>query len=326
MPLYHELNDIRLNLADYEAETLTEMEQHRWKKRVLQKLRSSKPKRSHKIIAIAAALIVTAGVTFTFSPSTLASVPFIGGIIEQFLNQNQPSDYSPYKTAIGETAENRYGKLTLNEVLVDSDRLLISSTFQPAKGVKFNYQTHLPAKVLVNGENIQISAMSQSIKEADGIFTIYGDVKLQEMPKGDEKPLQIKIAYDRLSKSLQKATAIEEPWVFDISVSTQEIARKTKTIMKNETITLNNGRTVKIDKIIISPVSTLLYYDVSDATETISFTLVTAEGERIWESGGSADSDGVSYIRYNGALDADQDYYLIPTEDRVEVGPKIPLR
>ena len=95
---------------------------------------------------------------------SLAQMPFMAGLIERFISEEQPVDYSAYKTAIGETAENAYGKLTLNEVLVEADRLLFSSTFEPAKGVHFDYRTHLPPHVLVNGEDLQLLGGSQSVK------------------------------------------------------------------------------------------------------------------------------------------------------------------
>ncbi|WP_410513096.1 DUF4179 domain-containing protein [Paenibacillus sp. BR2-3] len=144
-----------------------------------------------KWIVLAAAIVLALGITIPLGKVSLAEMPFVAGLIERFINGEKPLDYSVYKTAIGETAENAYGKLTLNEVLVDTDRLLISSTFEPAKGVPFDYQTFLSPHVLVNGENLAETVGAQSIKVKDKMYTIYGDIKLSHL--SNDGPLQIKI-------------------------------------------------------------------------------------------------------------------------------------
>ena len=327
MSIYKDLNDVQLDLSKYNEELLTDIDHKRWEKRVLKKLHKRKRNNSKKWIGIAAALILTLGITTPFGQATLAQMPLVGGLIERFIDQEKPLDYSPYKTAIGETAQNKYGKLTLNEVLVEADRLLISSTFEPVKGVKFNYQTHLPATVLINGVNIQKTALSQSIKVNDDMYTIYGDVKFSELPK--EGPLQIKLMYDTFST--HKRTAIEDPWVFDVNVSTNQIAKDTKTFKLDKTITLDNGEQVTLEKVMVSPVSTLVYYDLTKASESISFKLISANGEEIpFREGYNSDDEGeTSSVRF-GPIDLKKETYsLVPiSKDDLDkaIGPEVPIQ
>ena len=252
-------------------------------------------------------------------------MPFMAGLIEQFYNGDNPVDYSAYKTAIGETAENAYGKLTLNEVLVDADSLLISSTFEPAKGVRFDYKTFLSPHVLVNGEDLQKSGGAQSIKVNDNMYTIYGDIQLSRLP--DDGPLQIKITYDTISK--RKRIAIEEPWVFDVTVSASQLEKDTKTFNLDKTITLSNGEKVTLDKVIVTPVSTLIYYDATEASESTVFKLVSANGKEVPLREGyvSSDMGAMSYGRYP-SIDLEKEAYsLVPINSmHEEIGPEIQIQ
>jgi hypothetical protein len=325
MSIYKELNDLQLDVSGYEEMPLTEIEQKKWEKRVLKKLHKGKKNDSKKWIGLAAAFVLAIGVTIPFGKVSLAEMPFMAGLIERFINVEKPLDYSAYKTAIGETAENAYGKLTLNEVLVDADNLLISSTFEPAKGVSFDYQTYLSPHVLVNGEDLQKSGGAQSIKVNDNMYTIYGDIKLSHLP--NEGPLQLNITYDTFSKD--KSIAIEEPWVFDVMVLTSQIEKDTKTFNINKTITLNNGEKVTLDKVIASPVSTLIYFDLTQASESTSFKLVSASGKEVTfrEGYGSSDIGDTSYGRY-APIDLEKETYsLVPyNEHGEEIGPKVQIQ
>lgn len=325
MSIYKKLNDLQLETSEYSEHQLTEFEQKQWEKRVLNKLHKRKKTYSKLWIGLAAACILVIGATTPLGKVTLANIPFVAGIIEIFINSETPPDYTAYKTAIGETAENKYGKLTLNEVLVDADNLLISSTFEPAKGVSFDYQTFLSPHVLVNGEDLQISGGAQSVKVTDNRYTIYGDIKLSELP--NEGVVQLKITYDTFSK--HERIAIEEPWVFDVTASTSQIEQDTRTFNINQTVTLFNGEEVTVEKVMATPVSTLVYYDLTKASESTYFKLVSASGEEwtLKEAYLNKDIGETSYGRYK-PIDLEKDsYVLVPVDaNNVEIGPEVQLQ
>ncbi|MGG3504008.1 DUF4179 domain-containing protein [Paenibacillus sp. FSL W8-0187] len=325
MSIYKKLNDMQLDVSKYEEEQLTELEQKRWEKRVKTKLHKRKKSKSKKwIVGTVAASVLAIGLSVPFGGVSLAKVPFVGGLIEHFIDNNNSLDYSTYKTAIGETAENKYGKMTLNEVLVDTDSLLISSTFEPAKDVSFNYQTHLFPTVLVNGQNLTVTRGTQSIEVNDDMYTIYGDIKFSELPT--EGPLQIKITYDTINKN-KTEKAIEDPWVFDIKASTDQIMKDTKTVQLDKTITLYNGEKVKLNKVITSPVSTVLYYDLTKESENTHFKLVSASGKEFGARVSYAHNIGeTSYGRFDPIDLEKEKYLLVPiNSNHEEVGPHVPI-
>ncbi|WP_410513097.1 hypothetical protein PaeBR_01065 [Paenibacillus sp. BR2-3] len=121
---------------------------------------------------------------------------------------------------------------------------------------------------------------------------------------------------------------MEEPWVFDVTVPTSQMAIDTKTFTIDKAITLNNGEKVTLEKVIASPVSTLIYFDLTQASESTRFKLVTASGEKVplREGYGSRDIGETSYGRYT-PLDLEKEtYLLVPiNEDGEEIGPQVIL-
>lgn len=264
-------------------------------------------------------------ITAPLGQSSLANTPFIAGLIEKYLDEQQPRDYSPYKTAIGKTAENKYGKLTLNEVLVDDNKLLISSTFEPAKGVEFDYQTYLIPQVRINGRDFSSIKDAQSIEVNDSMYTIYGGVELREMPQTDE--LQIEITYNTFNRD----TVIEQPWIFDIEVSQAQLMKEKQTFDLNETIVLSDGNKVTVKKVVSTPISTTIYYDVTQSTnEDIYFKIESESGKTyICKEAFASNKEGeISFSRFDGINVSVGKYSLVPYSGKENevIGPSIPIQ
>ncbi|MGF9766383.1 DUF4179 domain-containing protein [Bacillus albus] len=323
MSIYKELNDIQLDITEFEEIPLTKLEEKHWGKRVKNKLR--KNKQSKKWFGVAAACMLMISITAPLGQSSLANTPFIAGLIEKYLDEQQPRDYSPYKTAIGKTAENKYGKLTLNEVIVDDNKLLISSTFEPAKGVEFDYQTYLISQVRINGRDFSSIKDAQSIEVNDSMYTIYGGVELSEMPQTDE--LQIEITYNTFNRD----TVIEQPWIFDIEVSQAQLMKEKQTFDLNETIVLSDGNKVNVKKVVSTPISTTIYYDVTQSTnEDIYFKIESESGKTyIFKEAFASNKEGdISFSRFDGINVSVGKYSLVPYSGKENevIGPSIPIQ
>ncbi|WP_078552864.1 DUF4179 domain-containing protein [Bacillus alkalicellulosilyticus] len=302
MSLYNDLNDVNVEVDEYEEIQLTEFEKKKWEKRILAKVKKQKNKQKKKAGAIA--LIVLTSITI--STVTAAHVPYVAGLIEEYIGSHQEKDFTPYKTAIGETAENEYGKWTLNEVLVDSGRLLLSSTFEPNKGVKFDYQTHPTTTVRMNGVQLLPELHGgQTIKNSDSSFTVFNEIEFRDMPVGDQ--ISFHIAYDHLHFD----RPVETPWVFDINVPTEQLAINSQTIEIDYSIPLDNGHVVYVDKMITTPVSTILYFEWPEQEYHVGFTLTSESGEEVsWDTrSGNPES---SFIRFHPLDDDAESYQLLP--------------
>lgn len=159
------------------------------------KIQTSLKKTKKRWIAVAAAAVFVLSVSLTIDKGTIASMPFVGAVIEKFLNNNERLDYSSYKTAIGETTENPLGKLTLNEVMFDDQRLFLSSTLQPADNVDFGYQTYIGPKVKINGKDYTVSTGGQSIEINNEMYTVYNDIELSQAIETEKVKVEIAMSH-----------------------------------------------------------------------------------------------------------------------------------
>jgi hypothetical protein len=312
MSIYKDLNDINLDVNEYEEQELTSFQKKNWESRVLKKIRKHKTNYKRKYAVIAAAFIVATGISLSTGMFTFANVPFVGAMIEGFMATNEKTEYTPYKTEIGSTAENEYGKWTLNEVMVDSGELIISSTFQPAEGIEFHYKMHPSPKVLINGQNLTSGGLQQSIEINHSMYTIYNKIEMPEIPIGET--IQFHIEYDNLDTSIDsEGVPVDHPWVFDIKVPTEQLAATSETIHFNQDIPLGNGYFIRLKKMVVSPISTILYYDWPEQANHIAFKIVSESGTEILPSHMVISSEG-AYNRYPSIDLKSEKYYLVPFE------------
>jgi hypothetical protein len=305
MSFYKELNDVKLDIREFEEVSLSNHEQKRILKQVKRKISSRNPKKQWLGIGTAAGVIALS--ISLSSNGVIASIPFIGDVIEKYISSTEKLDYASYKTAIGETAENELGKLTLNEVMMDDKLLILSATFEPAEHVDFDYQTYLGPSVKINGKDYTFMAGGQSIELNKSMFTIYNDITLSEAI--DTENIHLEISYDKLDR-----TAIEQPWTFDVNVLQARLLQEKKVFEMNKTITLTNGETVTIQRVVTTPISTTVYYDLSKSSRVnIRFIIQSEDGktERFSESFNSNDHV-VSFARFmRFTFEADKKYFLL---------------
>lgn len=276
MSLYRDLNNIDEDLENITEIPLSETE----KKRVLKKARFQiQPKRRYNKrwgFGLAAVAVCLISLALTIEKGTIASMPFTGEPIEKYINNINQLDYSAYKTEIGESAENDLGRLTLNEAMMDDKRLFLSATFEPAEGVAFDYQTYIQPTIKINGQDYTAFTGGQSIEMNSSMFTIYNDVTLTEAIKTEN--LTIEISYDTWHSDETRET-IEQPWVFNVDVSQKKLLEAVTEFEMNKEIILSNGDTVRIEKVVATPISTSVYYDLSEAhSESIYFDIEAENG------------------------------------------------
>ncbi|AQU79528.1 DUF4179 domain-containing protein [Planococcus faecalis] len=273
MSIYDELNDLQLDVSKFEETPMTKLEEKQWEKRVKSKLPHKKQSKKWRG-KVMGALVVFGIAGFVVQPS-LADMPFIGKPIEEYITGNESLNYDTYKTAIGETAENAYGKMTVNEIMVDGDRLLISSTFEPAEGTEFTSENFLLPKTKINGEEVGITNGGQTIEMSDSMYAIYGTIGLENIPQSET--VQLEVTYDTLNWD----TTLEQPFVFDIEVSQAQLMEETQIIELNKSIVMDDGSEMMIEKVVITPVSVNVYGQSPQATSAPqqTFKIISESGE-----------------------------------------------
>ncbi|WP_335869460.1 DUF4179 domain-containing protein [Bacillus sp. 2205SS5-2] len=312
MTIYRDLNDVKIDLNDFEELPLTDLEQIRIIYRTKKNISSNKRKKKWPGIAMAAVGICILTITLVLNDSITANMPFVGEKIEKYINQIEELDFAPYKTSVGETEENELGVLTLNEVMMDDQQLFLSATFEPAKGVEFDYQTTLKPQVKINGEVNTVTTGSQSIELNDSMYTIYNDIQLSQPVV--EELLHIEIIYDTINFD----TIIESPWTFEVEASQSLLLAEKKVYELNQLILLGDDESVRVERIISTPISTTIYFDLTQSSrEDIRFTIQTVDGETAatyHSSYTSTEKGETSEIRFNGFTLENIPYYVVPVD------------
>lgn len=321
MSLYQDLNHVQIDLSPYEEDVLTDGEMKRWEKRVRGKIK----RRSAfypRIVGTAAALLIAIGITWGSGIVSVADMPYVGALIERTLlldGSDRDVMLDPYKTSIGATAVNEYGRLTLDEVLIDGGRLLIGSTFEPAEGIRFHYRMHPMPKVWVNGENLAMITGGQSIEVIESKFAIYNEIEMKELPLGES--IHIRIEYTHLDYD----KPMEQPWVFEFQASSAQLAGESETILLDQEVTLENGQTIYLEKLIATPVSTILYYDWPEGEDHTAFMIVSESGAAITPYESAVDPVQ-SYNRFPAIDLTKEKYYLAPYDLLADSAPASELQ
>jgi hypothetical protein len=188
---------------------------------------------------------------------------------------NKELNFEAYKTVVGKTTENSLGRLTLNEIIIDDNQILLNATYKPVKDLNLDYQLFFVPQVFVNGQEFTVRNGGQSIAQSDKTYTIYSSVKLSELPK--DKILNLDIRYNDWNGEKK----IDEPWEFQVEASQKQLQEDRKTFPVAKKVKLLDGQEITIEKVISTPISTTIYFysENSLLNEAIHFKIQSASGE-----------------------------------------------
>lgn len=271
--LFKLFNRAKIQTEQYDETPLSDLEIARIKKRLHPKLKTQTSKKKKITVLSGVGVAMLAATIAINSPNALAKFPIIGNFIEQYMNHPGVNDdmYTTYKNIIGQTKENKYGSLTLNEVMLDQGRLFITTTYQSNKpvpnseylqGNKYLPDTdYLPLfpKLKIDGKEVESGAGAGNDKINDQTFVIYSEISIPNMELS--KSHNIQLSFDTLDDKNS------DPWEFNFTATGEAIAAKTIETMINQTFSLPNGQKVVVEKITQSPISLILYYHMLPAPD-----------------------------------------------------------
>ena len=184
-------------------------------------------------------------------------------------------NFEAYKTVIDKTTENSLGRLTLNEVIIDDNQILLNATFKPVKGLNFDYQIFFFPQVLVNGKEFTVRNGGQTIQQSDKTYTIYSSVKLSELP--DDKIINLDIRYNDWNSEKK----IDVPWEFQVEASQEHLQEDRKVFPVEKKVKLLDGQEITIEEVVSTPISTTIYFHSKKSllNEALHFKIQSATGE-----------------------------------------------
>jgi len=222
-------------------------------------------------------------------------------------------NFEAYKTAVGKTTENNLGRLTLNEIIIDDNQILLNATFKPVKDINFDYQVFFFPQVFVNGKEFTVRNGGQTIQQSDKSYTIYSSVKLSALP--EDEILNLDIRYNDWNGEKK----IDDPWEFQVKASQEQLQEDRKVFPVEKKVKLLDGQEISIEKVISTPISTTIYFhsEKSLLNEALHFKIQSASGET-WHFN-SAYPINEDYTKWGVRLDAlyltGKSYELIPVAE-----------
>ncbi|NGP45519.1 hypothetical protein G4V62_11330 [Bacillaceae bacterium SIJ1] len=90
--------------------------------------------------------------------------------------------------------------------------------------------------------------------------------------------LELEISYDNWNHE----EAIENPWKFHVDVSQRQLLSDRQVFDVHQTVSLQDGNAVTIDKVVTTPISTTVYYDLSESkTEDVHVQIQSKDGSKM---------------------------------------------
>ncbi|TXK76055.1 DUF4179 domain-containing protein [Paenibacillus sp. N3.4] len=310
MSIYKELNDVNINLSEYMEDELTSVQIRKWNSRVIKKIRKTKQSRSMKYAGAASIVILAISIAISSDQVSFAKIPLVGGVIEKALERagfRVQADFTPYKTKLDSTVENEYGKLTLGEVMIDGDQLLINTNYIPADENNLDLDpTPYPKEIRMNGKDLGLTpVMTGGFRSFMDRSLIIYTVEIKEIPIGKSIHFHISFNYGDRQKT------IDHPWVFDFNVPTQQLEKDSKTIKIDQVMKYDDEHSVLIKSMIATPISTTVHYQ---AEAGFIPQLETASGVEIKSVSrlSASTMKSESWIRYSPLDLKSEKYYFVP--------------
>lgn len=276
--LFEKMNDEKINFDEYEEYPLANFEKKSIKKRIKKKLnrRRSIPVKTLSAVA-SLALVLTIAVNSNFA---LADIPIVGEKLESFV-YSQAGTLSDYKTIIGDSVEENGVKVTLNEVILDEGQLLISSTFHTKlanNDLVYNWFSDID--VYIDGQKIQQGGGGGPQEITESYINYFWTADIGQMDWQKEK--SIRIVFNDLRRS-DSEKMLKGKWSFKFKASGENLIANSTKIPINHSFTLENGQNIKLEELIVTPVSSKLVYKMSNIHDDVYFKIENEQGEAIQE-------------------------------------------
>lgn len=292
--LFEKLNDEKINFEEFEEHPLSKIEKRAIKKRLSKKLKS-RHRIPVKTFSAVASLALISMVTMS-SNFALADIPIIGEKLEAFV-YSQTGTLTDYKTIIGDSVYNHGVKVTLNEVILDEGQLLISSTFHTKlEGDDLAYNWLSDIDIYINGQEIQLGGGGGPEEITESYINYFWTADIGHIDLQGEQ--SFRIVFNDLTRS-DSSEKINGEWAFKFNASGENLLANSKKIPLQHSFTLENGQTIELEEIILTPVSSKLNYKTNNIQDQLYFKIENEYGEEIQQTFGSSSNYENNYENYN---------------------------
>ena len=296
--IFDMLNDAEMNPDQYKTSEVSKHE----KKVILQGVRKQTLGAGHRKRRgyVAAAVIIMCAMLFSafMGEAVLAGMEILGARIEDIIrfSSGSPEDY---KTVVGKEVTQNDITVLLNEVLLDDNQLIISSTFI-SEEIEWDERVCAFPEVFINGRDVMEKGGGGGtlVKKLNAsACNQFAFVNTNNIDQGLEGDLRIKVVFDRIR--IDQGKEIKGKWSFEFTTNKDALAARTKTVPIGRRLTLDSGQEITIDNLRISPVSTTLHYTMTGGnTYDMHFIVTDQNGQELPVNSGQTMTEH-SFFRYS---------------------------
>ena len=250
--IYDILNEVEIDLSGYTHQELAEMEKKRMINHVKKSIKKNNPVYKKYVAAASIALLMIGLLTTNLGNTVWAHANGIVYDITSFLGIEK--DLDKYKTVVNKSITQDGLTVQLNEVILDSDELVVSTTLTANEKLG-NEIIHLNSSIYVNGKRLSTDSGSGGGKQLDE-HTVE-QVMFHELECDSSGDLDIKIVF---SDAFVNGKPKSGRWVFEFKTNGDELALDTKEILLDYTFTLEDGQKIKLEKYTGNHLRQRIYY------------------------------------------------------------------
>jgi hypothetical protein len=222
---------------------------------------------------VAAAIIGIIGTTFLgslFSNEVVAAVKLTMFDIKNYLGVNNNLD--EYSTIVNEAVSKNGITVQLNEVILDKDEIIVSTTVKSNKNLSNNGNIMMFGDVYINGKKLSSSA-GGSGKQIDDYTeeNVISYALDEELNTGD---LYIEIKYDEALLTIDgNEKQVKGPWSFKFISNGDALSTNTNSITLNNSFILDNGQEIILNEYRSNAIGQKIYYSIENKNKNNLYSL-----------------------------------------------------
>lgn len=281
MSIFKELNDVKLDVSEFEEIQISDIGQKRIIKKVHKKINSKKlmkQKKKRYFIVAAASFLVASTITLNAAFPTFAEkLPYIGNIFDLFVNDERYifEEFDKHSTDIGVTKENNGVSITVTNAVYDKENITIAYSIKSEQDLGLRPALFGEMVVEEFGDRYKYSGYSDNYIVEKINDREYAVLYIYELLKGS-KPDAIQVTWqgDRVRNLNNVYQFVSGFWSFEFTLDALE--RKTIKLDSNDVRTVDAG--VEVEAIIMTetPIATTIYL-----SEKVDERLVAQEDEEM---------------------------------------------
>ena len=257
--IYDLSNQVEMDLDQYEQEEISEIEI----KQIRRHVRTHAPKHKGRKKIAAAAVILCLGVGMLFNNEVYAFVEQVGYKISSIWELR---DVEKYVNVINTSRQDQGFTITLNEVILDNDELIICQTVKgDAKMADYTLAT---GSLKIDGKRVDAggSGGGEMVDEYTLEEIFYYSLSGNQLSL--EGSHEIEYSITELSRfSGIERDDIKGDWTFRFTVTGDELRKDTVTADMDDRIALTDGLTVIFDRYSANLVNQKIYFHLEDINE-----------------------------------------------------------